>query len=109
MSSGSRSFLSSYPAYATLKVWWKSDSPFESYSSLEDTKFVDVKLAAIRYFIHQSSTFLLNSRSSLNTMSAAELNDGELNNYRLISVGSKRPVDEQLSLRQAGVTSGGLL
>jgi hypothetical protein len=103
----------------TLKIWYKTGSVFEEIFPLEKTTFADVKYSAIRQFLTNNNNNNNNNnnslsnyrRSSFNTIATNRnnLSADEVENYKLISIGSKRMVDEDKTLGQQKVKDGGLI
>ena len=92
----------------TLKIWFNTGVAIEESYSLDSTTFGDVKLSAIRYWLEmiQSPSY---PRSNFSTLNSNRLSvaDDEIPNYKLISVGSKRSVQDKSGLRESRVTDGG--
>ena len=98
--------------YVTLKIWFKTGSFLQEAFSLNKTTFADVKHLAVKQFLmnNNSNDNLPNyRRSSFNTIATSKnnLSSDELDNYTLISIGSKRMIDEDKTLRQQTVKDGG--
>ncbi|CAF3593823.1 unnamed protein product, partial [Rotaria sp. Silwood1] len=99
--------------HVTLKIWYKTGSIFEETFPLEKTTFADVKYSAVRQFLINNNTNNNNNlsnyrRSSFNTIATSRHNSSidEVDNYNLISISSKRMVDEEKTLGQHKVKDG---
>ena len=99
--------------HVTLKIWSRTGSTFEDSFSIDGTTFADVKLSAIHHLISKNNDYLADyARSSLPTSlnmrfgTKSESAD-DADNYRLISIGTKRTVDERKTLVQERVKDGG--
>lgn len=77
-----------FPLRLPLKVYWRTGSAFEHVYSLESTTLAEVKISAVRFF-KQNDLHFDQRRSSFH--------------YKLISIASKRPVDEEKTLRDGRV------
>ena len=99
--------------HVTLKIWFKTGSMFEENFPLEKTTFADVKYSAIRQFLmnNNNSNNQNYRRSSFNTVATSRnnLSLDEIENYKLISIGSKKMVEEEKTLGQQKVKDGGLI
>jgi hypothetical protein len=97
-------------SHVTLKIWFKTGSMFEEIYPLDKTTFAEVKYSAVRQFLTNNN--LSNyRRSSFNTIATSRnnLSLDEIDNYKLISMGSKRMVEEDKTLGQQKVKDGGLI
>lgn len=99
-----------YNDHVTLKIWFKTGGVFEEEFPVDKTTFADVKYSAIRQFLttnHNNSTNY--RRSSFNTVATSRNNFlfDEIENYKLISITSKRTVEEDQTLGQQKVKNGG--
>ncbi|CAF1121397.1 unnamed protein product [Rotaria sp. Silwood1] len=99
--------------HVTLKIWYKTGSILEETFPLEKTTFADVKYSAVRQFLINNNTNNNNNlsnyrRSSFNTIATSRHNSSidEVDNYNLISISSKRMVDEEKTLGQHKVKDG---
>lgn len=103
--------------HVTLKVWYKTGVNFEETFQLEKTTFADVKNSAVRQFLinnnnnNNSNSLLTYRRSSFNTLASNRhiSSHDEYDNYNLVSISSKRMVDEDKTLEQQKVKDGGLI
>jgi len=98
--------------HVTLKIWFKTGLMFEEIFPLEKTTFADVKYSAVRQFLtnNNNNNNLSNyRRSSFNTIATSRnnLSLDEIDNYKLISILSKRMVEEDKTLGQQKVKDGG--
>lgn len=94
----------------TLKIWSKTGTNFEEMFVVDRTTFADVKNSALRHFntkfpFEHLTTLrsTLTQRMSTNSM----LNTNEIENYKLISIESRRTVDEKKKLNEERVKDGG--
>ena len=79
-----------FPLRLTLKIHWRTGSPFELVDALGQTTFAQVKISALRFF------------------KPTERRRASVSQYKLISIGLKRSVDdEQRTLSDARVRDGG--
>ncbi|CAF1043698.1 unnamed protein product [Rotaria sordida] len=110
--------------HVTLKIWYKTGSIFEETFPLEKTTFADVKYSAVKQFLTNNNNNNNNNntnnnnnnnsnlsnyrRSSFNTIATSRHNSSfdEIDNYNLISISSKRMVDEEKTLGQQKVKDG---
>lgn len=100
--------LNDYSQSVTLKIWWKTGSAFEEIFSIDRSTFSDVKSAAIRYFDeNDSSKPLIDSPCCLSSPSTNPRTNVDAENYKLISIESKRVVDEKQTLNEAKVKEQG--
>ena len=101
---------SDHLSHVTLKIWFKTGSMLEEIFSLDKTTFADVKYSAVRQFLTNNNSTNYR-RSSFNTITTSRnsLPLEETENYKLISMGSKRMVDENRTLGQEKVKDGGLI
>ncbi|CAF4167538.1 unnamed protein product, partial [Rotaria magnacalcarata] len=103
--------------HVTLKLWYKTGLTFEEVFPLEKTTFADVKYSAIRQFLinnnnnnnNKNNSFSISRRSSSNTNATSRYNSShdDVDNYNLISISSKRMVDDEKTLGQQKVKDGG--
>ena len=96
----------------TLKIWFKTGLMFEEIFSLDKTTFADVKYAAVRQLLMNSNSNLSNyRRSSFNTIATSRnnLSLDEVESYKLISIASKRMIEEDKTLGQQKVKDGGAI
>ena len=97
--------------YVKLRIWFKTGFMLEDIYALEQTTFADVKLSAVRQFmINENMKNLSNyRRSSFNTIGAprARFSLDEMMNYKLISIRSKRIVNEDKTLGEERVRDEG--
>ena len=93
--------------HVTLKIWFKTGSFLEEIFSLEKNTFADVKCSAIKQFFN--NTMGNYRRSSFNTIASGRNNFSfdDLDNYKLVSIGSKRTMEEEKTLGQSKVKDGG--
>lgn len=94
----------------TLKIWFKTGSVFEEIFQLEKTTFADVKYSAMKQFLNNTSNLTNYRRSSFNTITTNSRNQfslDDIDNYRLVSIGSKRTMEEEKTLGQSKVKDGG--
>ncbi|CAF3120473.1 unnamed protein product [Rotaria socialis] len=101
--------------HVTLKIWYKTGLTFEETFPLEKTTFADVKCSAIRQFLinnnnnnNNNNSFSIYRRSSSNTNATSRYNSShdDVDNYNLISISSKRMVDDEKTLGQQKVKDG---
>lgn len=97
--------------HVTLKIWSKTGSMHEEMFSLDKTTFADVKYSALRQFLTNNTNQINYRRSSFNTIATTRNNisSDEVENYKLISIVSKRSVEEDKTLEQQKVKDGGLI
>jgi hypothetical protein len=97
--------------HVTLKIWFKTGSMYEEIFPLDKTTFSDVKYSAIRQFLTNNNNLSNYRRSSFNTIATNRnnLSFDEVDNYKLISIVSKRMVEEDKTLGQQKVKDGGLI
>ena len=99
-----------YNDHVTLKIWFKTGGVFEEEFPVDKTTFADVKYSAIRQFLTANHNNSANyRRSSFNTVATSRNNFlfDEIENYKLISITSKRTVEEDQTLDQQKVKNGG--
>jgi hypothetical protein len=99
-------------SHVTLKIWFKTGSVFEEIFPLDKTTFAEVKYSAVRQFLTNNNNSSNYRRSSFNTIATNSRNNlslEEVENYKLISMGSKRMVEEDKTLGQEKVKDGGLI
>jgi hypothetical protein len=111
MRGATSSIYNDHSQHVTLKIWFKTGSVFEEIYPLEKTTFADVKYSAVRQFLTNNINNNLSNyrRSSFNTIATSRnnLSLDEVDNYKLISMGSKRMVEEEKTLGQQKVKDGG--
>ncbi|CAF0791010.1 unnamed protein product [Adineta steineri] len=92
----------------TMKVWFKNGLMFEESFPIEKTTFADVKYSAIRQYLTNNLSSLNYRRSSFSTIATTRnnLSLDEIENYKLISITTKRIVDEEKTLGQQKVKDG---
>lgn len=97
--------------HVTLKIWFKTGSFLEEIFSLEKNTFADVKSSAMKQFFNNTNNNTLTNyrRSSFNTLATGRNNFSfdDLDNYKLISIGSKRAMEDEKTLGQSKVKDGG--
>ena len=97
--------------YVKLRIWFKTGFMLEDIYALEQTTFADVKLSAVRQFLINENMKNLPSyrRSSFSTMGTARhrFSLDEMMNYKLISIRSKRIVNEDKTLGEERVRDEG--
>jgi len=74
--------------HITLKIWSNTGAIFQNRFSMNQTTFAHVKYLAIQFLLKN-------------------IHLDEVENYRLISIESKRTIDEQKTLSQERVKDGG--
>lgn len=72
-----------------LKIWSKTGDIFQENFPIYQTKFSHVKYLAMKYLFEENYF-------------------DEMDNYKLISIGSKRVIDEDKTLSEERVKNGGL-
>ncbi len=115
MRGATSSMFNDHLHHVTLKIWFKTGSIFEEIFPLDKTTFGDVKYSAVRQFLTNNNNNNNNSnistyrRSSFNTVATSRnnLSLDEVENYKLISITSKRMVEEDKPLGQLKVKDGG--
>ncbi|UJR30120.1 hypothetical protein I4U23_017661 [Adineta vaga] len=92
----------------TLKIWFKTGLTYEDVFSVEKNTFADVKYSAVRQFLMNNVSSFNYRRSSFTTLATNRnhISLDEIENYKLISIGSKRLVDEEKTLAQQNVKDG---
>jgi hypothetical protein len=95
--------LDDHAQHITLKIWSKTGSNFEDIFAINRTTFADVKCSAIQHLLTNNNN-VSNSRRRSNT-NAMPLE--EIDNYKLISIESKRTVNEQKTLGEERAKDGG--
>jgi hypothetical protein len=110
MRGATSAMYSDHLSHVTLKIWSKTGSVLEELFPLDKTTFADVKYSAVRQFLTNNNPINYR-RSSFNTIASSRNNLPleEAENYKLISIGSKRMVDEGRTLGQEKVKDGGLI
>jgi hypothetical protein len=97
--------------YVKLRIWFKTGFMLEDIYALEQTTFADVKLSAVRQFLINENMKNLSTyrRSSFNTVGTARARFSldEMMNYKLISIRSKRIVNEDKTLGEERVRDEG--
>lgn len=97
--------------HVTLKIWFKTGSFLEENFSLEKNTFADVKCSAMKQFFNNTNNNTIGNyrRSSFNTIATGRNNFSfdDLDNYKLVSIGSKRTMEEEKTLGQSKVKDGG--
>ena len=99
-----------YPPFVKLKIWWKTGTIFEELFSTDRSTFASVKYAALRYFqekIRSDSTCRMNSYSLNNRNNFIPSFDAD--NFKLISITTKRVMDDRKTLSQTRTKDGGLM
>ena len=86
----------------TLKIWSKTGGIFQEIFPIDRTTFAHVKYLAVQYFLRNSSNKLVRFYRSMISISL-----DEVENYKLISIESKKSIDEQKTLGQEKVQNGG--
>jgi len=116
MRGATSAMFSDHLQHVTLKVWFKTGSVYEEIFPLDKTTFADVKYSAVRQFLTNNNNNNNNNlsnyrRSSFNTIATNRntLSLDEVDNYKLISIVSKRMVEEDKTLGQQKVKDGGLI
>jgi hypothetical protein len=98
--------------HVTLKIWFKTGLMIEEICTLDKTTFADVKYSAVRQYLSNNNSNLSNyRRSSFTTVATSRnnLSSDEVENFKLISITSKRMVEEDKPLAQLKVKDGGLI
>ena len=104
---------SDHSTRVTLKIWFKTGSVFEEIFPLEKTTFAEVKYLAMKQFLSNSTNTSNVSnyrRSSFNTIATSSRNNfssDDIENYKIVSIGSKRTMEEEKTLGQSKVKDGG--
>ena len=109
MRGATSSLFNDHLHHITLKIWFKTGSMYEEVFSIDKATFADVKYSAVRQFLMNNVTSLNYRRSSFSTIAANRnhISLDEIDNYKLISIASKRTVDEGKTLSQLKVNDGG--
>ncbi len=81
--------ISNQSKCVTLKIWSNNGALFQESFSIDDTTFAHVKYLAMKFLLKN-------------------ILDQEYN-YKLISIKSRRTIDEQKTLAEEGVNHGGLI
>lgn len=109
MRGATSSLFNDHLHHITLKIWFKNGLMYEEVFSIDKTTFADVKYSAVRQFLMNNVSSLNYRRSSFSTITANRnhISLDEIDNYKLISIASKRTVDEEKTLGQQKVKDGG--
>lgn len=110
MRGATSSMFSDHLHHVTIKIWFKNGLMLEEVFSLEKNTFADVKYSAVRQYLMNNISSLNYRRSTFNTVATNRnnLTLDEVENYKLISIASKRMVEEEKTLGQLKVKDGGL-
>ncbi|CAF4719115.1 unnamed protein product [Rotaria sp. Silwood1] len=84
-----------------LKIWSKSGAMFQDIFSIENTTFAYVKCLAMKFLLKSNSNNLSTYDYSIRT-----IRTNEMDNYKLISIETKKIIDEQKTLSQEDVKDG---
>ncbi|CAF1604777.1 unnamed protein product [Adineta ricciae] len=108
MRGATSSLFNDHLHHVTLKIWFKTGLMYEEVFSIDKTTFADVKYSAVQQFLMKNVSSLNYRRSSFSTIAGNRnhISLDEIDNYKLISISSKRSVDEEKTLGQLKVKDG---
>ena len=101
--------LENYSQFVTLKIWSRTGVAFEEIFSVDRTTFADVKTSALRHFNGKISSEHLSTYPPLRSplIHRTTLTTNDIDNYKLISIESRRTIDEKKKLNEERVKDGG--
>jgi hypothetical protein len=103
--------------FVTLKVWSSNGTTFEQLFASNRTTFGDVKMSAIRHLLGKTMTDRSSTCPRSSSIQSAigrtsfhtHVSSNDVDNYKLISMESKRTVDDKKTLNDERVKDGGEL